>query len=71
MRAIYRDYNRLGDKLWERFNQKDKLEHFWYYNGIANRLTFLKETEAYKDIRKRNCVSVQRYKREKQGCYFI
>lgn len=52
MRAIYRDYNRLGDKLWERFNQKDKLEHFWYYNGIANRLTFLKETEAYKEYAK-------------------
>ena len=49
MRAIYRDYNRLGDKLWERFNQKDKNEHFWYYGGIAERLTFLKETEAYKE----------------------
>lgn len=49
MRAIYRDYNRLGDKLWERFNQKDKNEHFWYYGGIADRLTCLKETEAYKE----------------------
>ena len=49
MRAIYRDYNRLGDKLWERFNQKDKNEHYWYYGGIAERLTFLKETEAYKE----------------------
>lgn len=49
MRAIYRDYNRLGDKLWERFNQKDKNEHLWYYGGIAERLTFLKETEAYKE----------------------
>ena len=49
MRAIYRDYNRLGDKLWERFNQKEKNEHAWYYGGIAERLTFLKETEAYKE----------------------
>ena len=49
MRAIYRDYNRLGDKLWERFNQKDKNEHAWYYGGIAERLTLLKETEAYKE----------------------
>ena len=49
MRAIYRDYNRLGDKLWERFNQKDKNEHYWYYGGIADRLTCLKETEAYKE----------------------
>lgn len=49
MRAICRDYNRLGDNLWERFNQKDKNEHAWYYGGIAERLTFLKETEAYKE----------------------
>lgn len=49
MRAIYRDYNRLGDKLWERFNQKNKNEHAWYYSGIAEKLTFLKETEAYKE----------------------
>lgn len=49
MRAIYRDYNRLGDKLWERFNQKDKNEHAWYYGGIADRLKCLKETEAYKE----------------------
>lgn len=49
MRAIYRDYNRLDEKLWERFNQKDKNEHFWYYGGIADRLTCLKETEAYKE----------------------
>lgn len=51
MRAIYRDYNCLGDKLWERFNQKNKNEHFWYYGGIANGLTFLKNTEAYKEYK--------------------
>lgn len=49
MRAIYRDYNRLGDKLWERFNQKDKNEHAWYYSGIADRLTLLTDTMAYKE----------------------
>ena len=51
MRAIYRDYNRLGDKLWERFNQKDKNEHFWYYGGIADRLLLLKETMAFKEYK--------------------
>ncbi|MGN1093878.1 MAG: hypothetical protein ACI4SC_02745 [Candidatus Neoclostridium sp.] len=49
MRAIYRDYISLGDILWERFNQKDKNEQFWYYGGIANKLTFLKDTTAYKE----------------------
>lgn len=35
IRAIYRDNQRLGDQLWERFNQKDKSEHAWYYGEIA------------------------------------
>lgn len=34
MREIYRDYAKLGDDLWQRFNQKDKCEHGWYYSEI-------------------------------------
>ncbi|NLP17410.1 MAG: phosphohydrolase, partial [Clostridiales bacterium] len=35
VRAIYRDYQALGDKLWDRFNQKDKSEHFYLvYRGL-------------------------------------
>jgi len=49
IRAIYRDYVSLGDKLWDRFNQKDKNEHAWYYLGIAEKLTLLKDTVAYKE----------------------
>ena len=47
MRAIYRDYLVLKDKLWERFNQKDKAKQGWYYTEIANRLTLLKRTPAH------------------------
>ena len=35
-REINRDYAKLGDKLWERFNQKDKNEHKWYYKSICD-----------------------------------
>ena len=35
IRAVYRDYQKDGDQLWERFNQKDKAEHGWYYRSIA------------------------------------
>ena len=49
IRAIYRDYTTLGDKLWARFNQKDKSEHAWYYKSIAENLTELKDTFAYKE----------------------
>ena len=34
MREMSRDYKELHDKLWERFNQKDKEAHRWYYSSI-------------------------------------
>lgn len=49
MRAIYRDYYTVGDKLWERFNQKDKTEHAWYYKAIAELLSDLGDTFAYNE----------------------
>lgn len=38
MRAIHRDYLSMGDKLWDRFNQKDPAEHYWYYSGVCEAL---------------------------------
>lgn len=38
MREIYRDYLAIGDEVWERFNQKDKAEHEWYYRGVLEAL---------------------------------
>ena len=49
IRAIYRDYQRIGDKLWNRFNQKDKNEHCWYYSEIARCVAELCEYQAYKE----------------------
>ena len=34
LREISRDYAALGDKVWERFHQKDKKEHCWYYSSV-------------------------------------
>ena len=34
IREMSRDYSELGDNLWERFNQKDKEKHAWYYSSI-------------------------------------
>lgn len=36
IREMKRDYDKLGDKLWKRFNQKDKNEHAWYYRSICD-----------------------------------
>ena len=34
LRDMASDYDWIGDELWERFNQKDKAQHAWYYRGI-------------------------------------
>ena len=38
MRAIYRDYDLLGDELWQKFNCKNKDEQSWYYESIEKLL---------------------------------
>lgn len=50
MRAIYRDYLAIGNKVWEKFHIKDPKEHEWHYRGLANSLIDLKDTLAYKEF---------------------
>lgn len=49
IRSMYRDHLCLGDKLWQRFNQKDKNEQLWYYKSIAECLSDLAEYPAYRE----------------------
>lgn len=49
IRAISRDFAVLGDALWQRFNQKDKAEHYWYYASIAKCLEELKAYPAWQE----------------------
>ena len=51
MRAIYSDYKQLGDKLWERFNEKNPLEHKWRYTELAKCFDELEDTNAYKEFK--------------------
>lgn len=43
LRAIHRDQCIIGDKIWERFNEKDKNMHAWMYRSIAKALEELKD----------------------------
>ena len=49
IRAIYRDTVDIGDKVWDKFNQKDKNMHEWYYRAIANNLTALSDYLVYQE----------------------
>jgi len=50
MRAIYRDYQDIGDKLWDRFHAKDPKDHEWHYRGLVNSLRELEGTHAFKEF---------------------
>lgn len=49
MRAIYNDYQDIGDKLWERFHCQNKEEVGWYYKSLGEALSELKNAHAYKE----------------------
>ena len=62
IRAIQRDFEALGDSLWQRFNQKDPAEHAWYYSTIAGELKHdLGHTEAWREYRRRVDAIFSRY----------
>lgn len=52
IRAMSRDYDRLGEALWDRFNEKNKSEHKWYYSCLAEALRDLEEFEAYHEYQR-------------------
>lgn len=49
LRSMLRDYERMGDKIFTCFNQKDPSKIAWYYRGIRDGLKELEYTLAYKE----------------------
>lgn len=49
LRAMQRDYAALGETFWQRFNQKDKSRHAWYYRAIAEATKELSSYEVWKE----------------------
>lgn len=53
LRAISRDYRRLGEGLWKRFNAPQGREDVgWYYRGLADALKELAGTAPYEEYRR-------------------
>ena len=50
MRAIARDYDEIGDELWQRFHTTDPKDHEWHYRGLAESLSELHDTAAYREF---------------------
>ncbi len=51
LRAMARNLRQQGDRLWQRFNEKDPARHAWYYRQLAESLSPLSETDAYHEFR--------------------
>ncbi len=49
IRSSLRDFNEIGDAMWEKFNMKDKSQQEWYFCTVAERLSELAEFDAYKE----------------------
>lgn len=49
LRCTARDYFLLGEQIWERFNEKRKEQHGWYYLGVAERLQELRDLAEYQE----------------------
>lgn len=51
VRAMYYDYQRIGDELWNMFRDKDKNHHSWRFHSLVNALSELKVFPAYKEFK--------------------
>lgn len=49
MRSFYREYLKSGNLIFESLNQHDPKKHEWYYRTIAEYLSELSDTAAYKE----------------------
>ncbi len=49
LRCTARDYMEIGDKVWERFRQKDPKMQGWYYTGVLKNLKELEQFPAYQE----------------------
>ncbi|MGN0690584.1 MAG: HD domain-containing protein [Oscillospiraceae bacterium] len=49
MRSMAKDYRGSGDKMWDKFNMKDKNAHKWYYKSLIDIFRCFCETAAYKE----------------------
>lgn len=51
MRTTARDYLVCGDEVWDRFNEKDKGSHRWYYRGLTAVLEEFEPYPAYQELK--------------------
>ena len=49
IRSLVRDYEQVGEELWNRFNMKDPKMQGWYYHSMIDSLSSLKGSSVYEE----------------------
>lgn len=49
VRSTLRDYNEVGQGVWDKFNMKDPVEQEWYYRAVARVVNELSDEPVYKE----------------------
>ena len=49
LRSIRRELAQEGEAFWQRLNQKDPMQHKWYYQAIADATRELQDTDAWQE----------------------
>jgi GTP diphosphokinase / guanosine-3',5'-bis(diphosphate) 3'-diphosphatase len=52
IRSTEKDYHKVGEKLWDRFNKGHDLQK-WYYIGLVESLNRLEKYDMYKEFREK------------------
>lgn len=50
LRSTAMDYLAVGDRVWERFHEKKKSSHQWYYRGLLDGLKELEDEPVYREF---------------------
>ncbi len=50
IRSVAHDYHEVGDELWKRFRMKDKAMQGWYYKGMCESLSSMKDYAEYEEM---------------------
>ena len=50
IRSMARNLRQQGNRLWQRFNEKDPRQHAWYYHQLTKSLSPLSDTDAYQEF---------------------
>lgn len=48
--SLFREWERIGDVVWEKFNMKDKKKQEWYFRSVADCLAEFSDTSVMKKL---------------------